>query len=387
MKNLALTCKEMHEITVPFLYYEISLDVGSPHDKKLSAFLNPKNIGLKHIRYIDVYLAEVPDKCNQIHQANFAIRMILEFLPENILEKFSWHPWSAFSQDNMILLYKKQRRVRWREAIRLDSFTGFFDEVEKMPWLDDAFKDTHKLGLYPDRREVLQFGNFLIKKTPELHKITLHASFDDSDSGISQRELNDSSLEPGLITSTLFSHMMPFENCKPIALRELTLQKINLRHSGTTYCRVIDCTGLRSIRLTECAGADAFFAELTRSSRKLPMKLETLEFKHEDNAEEDAMNALNGFLCVVSGLQCLTIDMTGTKELPAPASIIKHHRTLTELNIHTRPDRWDSEEKVYSYEQFNNICQDCKSLEQLSVGFPATTAHRTESDGFRDFKV
>lgn len=72
----------------------MTLELGSPNDYRLGAFLNPKNIGLQHLRKLDLYLADVEDKCNQQRQADFAIRMILELLPENILEKFSWHPWS-----------------------------------------------------------------------------------------------------------------------------------------------------------------------------------------------------------------------------------------------------------------------------------------------------
>lgn len=67
MKSLCLTSKQLHEITVRQLYRSVSLDVGSPNDTKLSAFMNPKNIGLKHLRTLDLYLAEIRDKCyNQV---------------------------------------------------------------------------------------------------------------------------------------------------------------------------------------------------------------------------------------------------------------------------------------------------------------------------------
>lgn len=91
---MCLTSKQLHSIAVRQLYYEVTLDLGSPNDMRIAAFLNPRNIGLQHLRKLDLYLADVVDKCNQVQQANFAITMILELLPENILEKFSWHPWS-----------------------------------------------------------------------------------------------------------------------------------------------------------------------------------------------------------------------------------------------------------------------------------------------------
>lgn len=84
--------KELHEIAVRYLYRNVSLDLGSPNDNRLSAFLSPKNIGLKHIRQLRLYLATVYDKCNQEQQAQFATRMLLEFLPEDTLEEFRYAP-------------------------------------------------------------------------------------------------------------------------------------------------------------------------------------------------------------------------------------------------------------------------------------------------------
>lgn len=384
LKSLCLTCKQLHEITVRQLYHEVTLDVGSPSDTKLSAFLNPKNIGLPHVRKLDLYLADVMDKCNQLQQAHFAIRMILEFLPENILEKFSWHPWSPFSGDNLLLLYKKQKRMKWLEGIALDK--DILLEMEKLPDFDSVFQNTRKLGLYPDSQEVLNFCHMLLKKSPKVEKITLHASFEESDSPIPSRELNDSSTRPGLITSTMFSHMQPFNKCTPLALREVTLQKINLRYAADTYCKIIDFTTVKSLRVFACSGADALFAELSRST-KLPEKLETLEFKHDDNAENDALNALDGFLCLVSGIKILTIDITFVKSLPAPAGISRHGRTLKELNVHaTRMDDND-EELVYDFTSFQQICKDCTLLEQLSAGFPQTSVIRHNSDSFIAFET
>jgi hypothetical protein len=112
---------------------------------RLAAFLNPKNIGLKHVRKLDLYLADVLDKCNQQHQANFAIRMILELLPEDQLEKFSWHPWSPFSGDNLVLLYQKQKRMRWLESISLDR--NVLEDLQKMPNIAQCFQEVRKIGL------------------------------------------------------------------------------------------------------------------------------------------------------------------------------------------------------------------------------------------------
>lgn len=160
---MCLVCKQLHEIAVRPLYHEVTLDVGSAEDVRLAALLHPRNIGLQHVRKLDLYLADVLDKCNQLQQANFAIRMILELLPENQLEKFSWHPWSPFSGDNLLLLYKKQKCMKWMESISLDR--DVLQELEKVSDIAKSFQHVRKIGLYPDSREVLDFCHFLLKST------------------------------------------------------------------------------------------------------------------------------------------------------------------------------------------------------------------------------
>ncbi|KAH8727847.1 hypothetical protein GQ44DRAFT_738019 [Phaeosphaeriaceae sp. PMI808] len=387
LRNVCLVCQQLHKIAVRQLYHEVTLDVGSVNDTRLGAFLNPRNIGLPYIRKLDLYLADVGDKFGQLQQANFAIRMILELLPENILEKFSWHPWSPFSGDNLVLLYRKQKRMKWVESIALDR--QVVDELQKLPNLDKVFENVKKIGLYPDNREVLDFCHFLLKNTAnrKLEKMTLHASFDElgDPSGL-DRGLHDTSTGPGLITSTMFSHMQPFAKCTPMALKEITLQKIRLRYAADTYCKIIDFRTVKSIRIFGCPGADALFAELSKST-KLPDKLETLEFKHDDNTEHDALSALDGFMCLVSGIKVLTIDVTYSKCLPASAGIIRHGKTLKQLNVHasTGPDSSD-EELVYDYNSFSQICKECPLLEQVSVAFPKVSVIRSKNESFVNFE-
>jgi len=383
LKSVCLVCKQLHEIAVRTLYHQVTLDVGSANDTRLAALLNPRNIGLKHVRKLDLYLADVLDKCGQLQQAHFAIRMILELMPEDQLEKFSWHPWSPFSGDNLVLLFKKQRRMKWMESISLDR--NVLEELQTIPRIEETFQNVRKIGLYPDTREVMDFCHFLLQHTAthKLDKITLHASFDDL---IPPRELNDSATAPGLLTSTLFRHMQPFEKCTPLALKEITLQKLHLRYASETYCRLIDFQSVKGIRVFSCSGADALFAELSKST-KLPDRLETLEVKHEDNDENDGLDAIDGFLCLVSGLKVLTLDMIDAKSLPAAAGIVRHGKTLTTLNVHasTGPDSCD-EELVYDDASFGLICQECSGLEQMSMAFPHVSLLQSKNESFTAFE-
>jgi len=119
--TVCLTSRALHKLAVVELYKEVTLEVGSHTDTRLTAFINPNNIGLKHLKKLDLYLAEHPEKCaTLVNQANLAIRMLIEFLPEHQLEKFSWHPWTPFSADNLKLLYRKQKNMKWLEGISLD---------------------------------------------------------------------------------------------------------------------------------------------------------------------------------------------------------------------------------------------------------------------------
>jgi hypothetical protein len=386
MRNLCLTCKQFHEITVRYLYNEVTLDLGSPLDNRLGSMLNPRNIGLPYIRKLDLYLASVLDACNQVQQAMFACRILLELLPENILEKFSWHPWATFSMDNLQLLYRKQKRLQWLEGIALDRDP--MPELEKMQNVESIFSETRRLGLYPDNREVLNFCGWLLKNSPKVEKITLHTNFDDElgEPTIPYRELNDTAAGPGLVTRTIFGHMAPFTNCKPMALKDLCLQKVNLRYAADTYCRVIDFTTIKSLKIFLCSGADTLFAEMSKSS-KLPEKLEILEFKHDDNAEGDAMTALDAFLPLVTGIKELTLDIWKSKVLPSPSGITRHGKTLLALNVHGGGESCEDDELVYDLEHFQQICKGCPNLEQLSAAFPTTSLIRSSSEDFDAFQV
>ncbi|KAJ9649086.1 hypothetical protein H2199_001000 [Coniosporium tulheliwenetii] len=388
--RVCLTCKQLHEIAVRFLYNCVGLDVGSSMISELSAFLNPRNIGLPFIRKLDLYQSDMDSCCIQVQQARaqqakFAIRMILELLPENILEDLCWHPWSEFSTDNLLLLFRKQKRLQWAECMLTDR--DILPEIEKLPDFETMFSNITKVGLYPNRTRVLDYCGAVMKRAPKVERLILHAIFDDSDEPVTSRELNDSSTGPGLITTSIFGHMRPFAKCTPLALTDVTLQKIHLRYAAETYCKFIDFGTVQELRVFSCSGADAFLAELSKST-KLPQKLRVLEFKHEDNAEEDALNALDGFLCLVTGIEILTIDIQGVKSLPASAGIKRHSKTLDQLTVHASRNSHpgDEEEHVYEYTSFQDICK-CSQLEQLSIGFPATSLVRDTTDSFKDWVI
>jgi len=94
------------------------------------------------------------------------------------------------------------------------------------------------------------------------------------------------------------------------------------------------------------------------------------------------------FRCLVSGIKVLTIDLTFAKSLPAAAGIIRHSKTLEQLNVHASriPEDCD-DELVYDYLSFSQICKECTLLQQVSVAFPPVSVIRSKQDSFIDFEV
>lgn len=93
-------------------------------------------------------------------------------------------------------------------------------------------------------------------------------------------------------------------------------------------------------------------------------------------------------MCLVTGIQTLTLDFTNAKSLPAAAGIVRHAKTLKLLNIHANriPDDCE-DELVYDYSSFSEICKSCKELEQICVAFPAVSVIRHKQDSFVNFEV
>ncbi|EME42683.1 hypothetical protein DOTSEDRAFT_73488 [Dothistroma septosporum NZE10] len=322
--------------------------------------------------------------------------MVLEFLPEDILEEFSWCPWRPFSADNLMLLYRKQRKMKWLEVMDLDR--SIMPELKKNPKMQETmFQSARKLALYPENRDTLNFSGFCVEKTKEnLEELIVHCNFNSLESAdtIDSRELNDSATAPGLVSGTIFSCMTPFDHCEPFKnLKSLRLHRISLRYCADTWCKFINFQELQFLRLYHCSGADTLFGQLSRASH-LPKHLKVLEVQHRDNAENEALIALDGLLCLVSGLRDLVIDLEHVKQLPAAASIARHGKTLELLNVHCTSDAPpsrlssdnDSDELVWGIDDFEKICKACKDVEQLSCAWPSTSLIRSPSDEWKAYE-
>ena len=303
----------------------------------------------------------------------------------------SWCSWNRFSADNYLLLLKKQRKLQWLETMFLDrDILPDLKRNEKMQ--TEAFQHVRMLNLSPVSRETLRLSQLVIQKTKDLEVLFLHPWFPNSpdqlehgppyDEFIQPRVINDSATAPGLLTGTLFSHMMPFESCEPFRnLKSLRLDRISLRYCADTWCKIVDFTNVEYLSVFDCPGADSLFGQLSKSNN-LPRLLSSLEFQHRDNAENEALLALDGFLCLVSGIGHLTIDLDSVKSLPAAAGIVRQSKTLGLLSVHGWPassstSGVESQELIWDTEDFEKICTACTRLEQVSCAWPKTSLIRS----------
>ena len=317
----------------------------------------------------------------------------------------SWCPWEAFNADNLLLLYRKQRKMKWLEVMDLDR-NVLSDLKKKADVKENLFKHARKLALYPENRSTLELCSFFVEKTTEqLEELIIHANFDFHDrdhsppppngggSALDNRELNDTATGPGLLSRTIFRHMTPFDKCTPFQnLTSLRLHRVSLRHCADTWCKVVDFNRLVYLRLYSCSGADTLFGQLCKASH-LPKKLRVLEFQHKDNSDNEALIALDGFLCLVSGIRDLIVDLENVKALPGAAGIVRHSKTLELLNVHVSNDPslvsnvdGEAEELVWGLEDFEKICKACTQLEQLSCAWPPTSLIRSPSESWKSYE-
>lgn len=111
LKSLCLTSKQLRDIATPPLYRKILLFVGGHKDVRVSGLLSRTNPGIEHVRKVYLQLDKTPmptaefqvdsddsseddgdelieENLGAARQAQFTVRLLLDFLPNDILESF-----------------------------------------------------------------------------------------------------------------------------------------------------------------------------------------------------------------------------------------------------------------------------------------------------------
>ena len=283
--------------------------------------------------------------------------------------------------DNWILLLKKQKRLKAIECACVSS--PFMPVFEKHPELLKDLEGAASVHFYPDNLDRLQACQRILQAQPNITEMQLS-----SDRALAEEipeGLQDSSTRPGLISRTIFSHFMPFETCKPMILKKLSIDNIDLRYAADTYMKFIKFNALESLVIGGCTGADAVFAQMSKPHLR-PTKLEKLRWFHEETSEPHALEAFEGLLDALSGLKILHVDINNIPGLPRAGAIAHHGKTLQMLGVRGRMPH--SAILMYESEHFDEICTNCLELRQLSITFPSTSvSDATPSADFKTYLV
>lgn len=133
-------------------------------------------------------------------------------------------------------------------------------------------------------------------------------------------------------------------------------------------------------------GADILFSQLSKPHLR-PYKLKNLRWLQEETNEPHALEAFEGLLEGLSGLEILHIDINNMQLLPKPAALAHHGKTLKSLFIRSAANST----RIHTYEapEFDVICTSCTELRQLSVTFPntAVVSHAVLDSEYKSFLV
>lgn len=137
-------------------------------------------------------------------------------------------------------------------------------------------------------------------------------------------------------------------------------------------------------------GADILFSQLSKPHLR-PSKLKNLRWLQEDTNEPHALEAFEGLLEGLSGLEILHIDINNMQVLPKPAALAHHGKTLKSLFVRSAANTSAANSpRINTYEthEFDVICTGCTELRQLSVTFPPTVvSHAVLDSDYKSFLV
>ena len=247
--------------------------------------------------------------------------------------------------------------------------------LEKDPNLIKEFKDISELVLYSDRLDTLQVCQKLLQASPGVKDLTLCATATKRSRERVPEDLQDSSTRPGLFSRTIFSHLQPFESCSsPLILTYLQLEHISLRYAAASYLRVIKFSTLKTLEVYKCMGTENLFTQLSKPHIR-PGQLKNLYWTQNRINEPHILEAFEGLLESLLGLETLQVEIDSVDNLPKAKAITHHGKTLKYLNINGQMNGY-----THNYEpaDFTEICEKCPGLVQLSVAFPPTSVDTAE---------
>lgn len=255
----------------------------------------------------------------------------------------------------------------------------FTPVLEKQPELLQNLTEVTSLHFYPENIDRLNACQKALESHTEIREMQLSPGFQNLP-GFNPQDLHDTSTRSGLIFRTIFSHMIPLEDCTPIRLRKLTIDNIDVRYAADTYMKAIDFSCLESLVIGGCPGIDALFSRMSKPHVR-PNSLKKIRWFHEISEEPHALEAFEGLLEGLLGLEIIHVDIRNIGALPKPSAITHHSKTLKVLALRSRMSMEQSNLdtlKCYDQDEFNEITTECSELRQLSISTPKTDVSKAK---------
>ncbi|CAD6593430.1 MAG: hypothetical protein ASARMPREDX12_007195 [Alectoria sarmentosa] len=192
--------------------------------------------------------------------------------------------------------------------------------LTQLPNLLGVFPKISSLSLFATSLDVFQALEIALQAHSKVKELMLISNWTSRDESLA--DLYDTSIRPGLIFRTIFSHMMPFSECTPIEATKSTIGNIELRYADRFLLKAVAFKSLEFLSVGACVALEGLFAQLSQT-QQLPFHLKTLRWFHKETIEPHVLNAFERLLEQLAVLEYLIsswVPLTDSLNLePSPA--------------------------------------------------------------------
>ncbi|KAF2227706.1 hypothetical protein BDZ85DRAFT_6377 [Elsinoe ampelina] len=369
-KNLCLTNKDWYDPGVKLLYADMHLLIGSREDCDLVYTFNPRNVALRYIQELEIStIDEAPALLVEC-----TLRIILEYLPEDVLRRFTWSEVAPPSVNAIRKLYSTQRRLgnlQVMPTIPLTTAVSSHYGVEEVaPAYGKTLDGRQKLELIIDSETSFQLSQYLVQAASSIRTLDIEVRDAANKFGFLGLDSQTSSTSlSSVFARRLFSIRLPSGiPSNLIDLHELRLCSVDLRNVASEWMSMLDLSRLQTLTLVDCSGTAGL---LRRMCRPAPVTIEQLTVTHNDLNDNRVIEALEALLTLCTKLKVLSLSLRGTSRSINAGKICASGSKLELLSVHFFGDaRTNNVEWYWSKDDLAAVIDACPALGQLSCAFP-----------------
>lgn len=214
-----------------------------------------------------------------------------------------------------------------------------------------------------------------------------------------------------VLLSGLFSPAHPLKQPYRLALKELHLQAVNLRHNCSSMLATLDTTVLEELDINSCRGPWSLFNQMSKLPSESRPRLRSLRIffsqpallhtpwaspdDHTDRTTKSINNLLLSMNNSLSTLWVVMRGMYGHESLldPLAPGLANHGQSLIRLTVdirgHLPPFVDEPCADWFSQNTWEELCTSMAKLEQLYVPFPPMLADQylEYRPDFKDYMV